>query len=162
MWDLKERGAPRSPHGKMSSDSPRLAVLRIRDRRRCCCCCCRPWVSSVPSEGRAGGEGLGLHMPAPHGHSPGSQRVPHAWGCNLAWRGPVLGRHAAQQPTRGQRHRPPGLTTRQKCLQTSLGQVSPAGSLCPPQPLGAVPLPLFGTHGSPGRAESDPMQDQRP
>lgn len=88
--------------------------------------------------------------------------VPHARGCNLVWRGPALGGHAAQRPARGQRHRPPGLTTRQKCLQTSLGQVSPAGSLCPPQPLGAVPLPLFGTQGSPGRDESDPMLDQRP
>lgn len=36
------------------------------------------------------------------------------------------------------------------------GAGQPSQSLCPPQPLGAVSLPLFGTHRSPGRDKSGP------
>lgn len=158
MWDPKERGAPRwePPHGKMSSDSPRPAVLWIRDRR---CCCCRPWVSAAPREGKAGQESgwgfTGQHLTAT---AWALSCVPHARGCNLAWRGPALGGHAAQWPTRSQRHRPPGLTTRHKRLQMLLGRSAQPGVSALPSPWGPCPFPYLAHTAALGEMRVTPRR----
>lgn len=136
--------------------------MRWTQGRRRRGCCHTPRVSAAPGGESPGGEGLGLlgqHLTAT---AQGLSCAPHTRGCEPAWRGPALRGHAAQRPAKGQQHSTPGLTTRQKDVQTSLGQVNPARASALPGPWGPCPSPYSAPTGALGEMRADPTQDRPP
>lgn len=171
-WDSAELGALRwePPQGKASSDCPRPGVRRIRGKRRCCRRC-TPWVRAAPGEARAGWERgwgfAGQHLtPTARGLS----CAPHARGCeppegalrsgDMCPSGLRRASSTAAQDSPSDKKvskRPWGRSAQPgaSVLRGAGGGVTTpalAGLLSSCElsgPLGAVPLPLFGTRRSP-------------
>ena len=158
MWDQKEQGAPRSPHGKMSSDSPRLPCCGSETDAAAAAIAADRGLALCPARG-AGGRGAGASHASTSRPQPGLSAVSHTPGA-AAWHGGALrsGDMRPSSPQGASGTDPQDLLPDKNVSKRPWGRSAQPGASALPSPWGPCPFPYLAPTAALGELRVTPRR----